>query len=73
MQPVSSFSSGTVPTVPQLYHITNFNGTQVLNLFVDKMTDEQLEVYKAWQEARANKDFAAADVARAKLVEWKLV
>lgn len=44
-----------------------------INLFVDKMTDEQLEVYKAWQEARANKDFAAADVARAKLVEWKLV
>ena len=44
-----------------------------INLFVDKMTDEQLVVYKDWQEARLNKDFAKADIARAKLVEWKLV
>ena len=44
-----------------------------INLFVDKMTDEQLAVYKDWQEARLNKDFERADVARAKLVEWKLI
>lgn len=44
-----------------------------INLFVDKMTDEQLSVYKDWQEARLNKDFEKADIARAKLVEWKLV
>ncbi len=44
-----------------------------INLFVDKMTEEQLAVYKEWQEARLNKDFEKADIARAKLVEWKLV
>ena len=44
-----------------------------INLFVEKMTEEQLSVYKDWQEARLNKDFASADIARAKLVEWKLV
>lgn len=44
-----------------------------INLFVDKMTEEQLSVYKEWQEARLNKDFEKADIARAKLVEWKLV
>ena len=44
-----------------------------INLFVDKMTEEQLAVYKQWQEARLNKDFEKADIARAKLVEWKLV
>ncbi|MDY5983059.1 MAG: cysteine--tRNA ligase [Anaeroplasma sp.] len=44
-----------------------------INLFVDKMTEEQLAVYKEWQEARLNKDFEKADTARAKLVEWKLV
>ena len=44
-----------------------------INLFVDKMTEEQLAFYKEWQEARLNKDFEKADIARAKLVEWKLV
>lgn len=44
-----------------------------INLFVDKMTEEELAVYKQWQEARLNKDFEKADIARAKLVEWKLV
>jgi cysteinyl-tRNA synthetase len=37
------------------------------------MTEEELAVYKEWQEARLNKDFEKADIARAKLVEWKLV
>jgi cysteinyl-tRNA synthetase len=44
-----------------------------INLFVDKMTEEELSVYKDWQEARINKDFEKADIARAKLVEWKIV
>lgn len=44
-----------------------------INLFVNKMTEEELEVYKEWQEARINKDFAKADIARGKLVEWKLI
>lgn len=44
-----------------------------INLFVNKMTEEELTVYKEWQEARLNKDFEKADIARAKLVEWKLV
>ena len=44
-----------------------------INLFVNKMTDEQLEVYKNWQNARLNKDFEAADVYRNKLVDWKLL
>lgn len=44
-----------------------------INLFVNKMTDEQLLVYKEWQDARINKDFEKADIARNKLVEWKLI
>ena len=31
------------------------------------MTEEQLSVYKDWQEARLNKDFASADIARASI------
>ena len=44
-----------------------------INLFVNKMTEEQLEVYKNWQAARLNKDFEAADLYRNKLVDWKLL
>ena len=44
-----------------------------IDLFVNKMTDEQLEVYKKWNEARLNKDFASADIFRNKLVEWKVL
>jgi len=44
-----------------------------INLFVGKMNDEQLEVYKKWNEARNNKDFASADIYRKQLVEWALV
>ena len=40
-----------------------------INLFVEKMNDENLENYKKWQEARANKDFELADVYRNKLIE----
>ena len=44
-----------------------------VNMFVDKMNDEQLAVYKDWINARNQKDFNAADIARAKLMEWKIV
>jgi hypothetical protein len=37
------------------------------------MTEEELSVYKDWQEARINKDFEKADIARAKFVEWNIV
>ena len=44
-----------------------------INLFVNRITEEQLEVYKNWQLARLNKDFASADIYRNKLVEWELL
>ena len=44
-----------------------------INLFVEKMNDEQLEIYKLWNEARINKDFASADKYRNMLVEWKIL
>lgn len=44
-----------------------------INLFVDPMNDEQLDAYKKWQEARINKDFATADIYRAKLTEWNIL
>lgn len=44
-----------------------------IDLFVDPMNDEQLEIYTKWMEARLNKDFASADIYRAKLVEQKIV
>lgn len=44
-----------------------------INLFIEKMKDNELEVYKNWNEARANKDFAAADIYRRKLTEWNIL
>ncbi|MBQ3253511.1 MAG: cysteine--tRNA ligase [Acholeplasmatales bacterium] len=44
-----------------------------INLFVEKMNDEQLEVYTNWNDARNRKDFEAADKYRGMLVEWKLI
>lgn len=44
-----------------------------INLFVNPLTEEQLEVYKKWNEARAAKDFSAADQYRQRLMEWHLV
>lgn len=44
-----------------------------INLFIEKMKDNELEVYKNWNEARANKDFAAADIYRQKLTEWNIL
>lgn len=40
-----------------------------INLFVEKMSDSVLAVYKEWQEAKNNKDFAKADLLRVKLEE----
>ena len=44
-----------------------------INMFVEKMNEDQLSVYKDWINARNQKDFNAADIARAKLIEWKIV
>lgn len=38
-----------------------------INLFINKLTDEELEIYTAWQNARLNKDFESADKNRKKL------
>lgn len=44
-----------------------------INLFVNKMTEEQLMVYRQWIKAREEKDFSLADDCRNKLVEWKVL
>lgn len=44
-----------------------------IDLFVNKMNEEELDVYKKWMEARLNKDFQTADIYRNKLVEWKIL
>jgi cysteinyl-tRNA synthetase len=44
-----------------------------IDLFVNKMNEEELSVYKKWMEARLNKDFQTADIHRNKLVEWKIL
>ena len=44
-----------------------------INLFVEKMNDEQLDAYSKWMEARNNKDFETADIYRNKLIEWKIL
>ncbi len=44
-----------------------------IQLFVEKMTPEQIEVYKNWNEARTNKDFEQADLFRKQLVEWNII
>ena len=44
-----------------------------INLFVEKMNDEQLDAYTKWMEARNNKDFETADIYRNKLIEWKIL
>ncbi len=44
-----------------------------IDLFVNKMNDEALDVYKKWNEARNNKDFNNADVYRKMLVNWSIL
>ena len=44
-----------------------------INLFIKPMNDEQLDVYKKWNEAKQNKNFELADQYRGKLQEWNLI
>ena len=44
-----------------------------INLFVEKMNAEALEVYKNWNDARLEKDFAKADIYRNKLIELNIL
>ena len=44
-----------------------------INLFINPMNDEQLDIYKKWNEAKLNKNFELADELRGKLQEWKLI
>lgn len=44
-----------------------------IDLFINPLTNEELEVYSKWNEARINKDFETADIYRNKLVEWTIL
>ncbi len=44
-----------------------------INLFVHSMTEEQVEIYKKWNQARENKDFDSADIYRKQLVDWNIL
>lgn len=50
--------------------ILNVLGIQML---IDKMTDEQLTVYRLWLQARDDKDFERADACRSQLVLWGIL
>ena len=44
-----------------------------INLFVEKLKDEELDLYKKYNEARAVKDFEKADLYRKKLIELNIL
>ena len=44
-----------------------------INLFVNRMNEEQIEVYRKWLDARAQKDFEKADIYRNILVNWEII
>ncbi|MBR4496981.1 MAG: cysteine--tRNA ligase [Acholeplasmatales bacterium] len=44
-----------------------------INLFVEKLKDEELELYKKYNDARAIKDFETADLYRKKLIELNIL
>lgn len=44
-----------------------------INLFVQKMSDGQMDVYRKWMDARIQKNFELADSYRKKLVEWNII
>ena len=44
-----------------------------INLFVNRMNEEQIEVYRKWLDARAKKDFEKADIYRNMLVNWEII
>ena len=45
----------------------------VIYLFIKPLTNEELDIYSKWNEARINKDFETADIYRNKLVEWNIL
>ncbi len=44
-----------------------------IDLFIKPLTNEELDIYSKWNEARINKDFETADIYRNKLVEWNIL
>ena len=44
-----------------------------INLFVEKLKDEELELYKKYNDARKIKDFETADLYRKKLIELNIL
>lgn len=44
-----------------------------INLFVEKMNDEELKLYKEYNDARMVKDFDKADIYRKKLIELNIL
>jgi len=44
-----------------------------IDLFIKPMNDNELEVYKKWNDARINKDFDSADIYRKQLVDWNIL
>lgn len=42
-------------------------------LFVEPMTEEQLNVYRLWLKCREEKNFTQADIYRNQLVEWGMI
>lgn len=44
-----------------------------INLFVNRMTEEQLKTYRSWNDARVSKNFELADVYRKMLVDWNII
>jgi len=44
-----------------------------INLFVEKLKDEELELYKKYNDARSVKDFETADIYRKKLIELNIL
>ena len=58
---------GLEKTWNTLHKILSILGIQ---MYVTPMKNDQLEVYRNWNEARKNKDFEAADIYRQQLVNW---
>ena len=44
---------------------------EILGIFIDRtvLSDEDRQIYKNWNEAKANKDFETADKYRSQLIE----
>ena len=57
-------------TVSKILQITN-----ILGLVYDmpKLTQEQIDIYNKWNEARENKDYEKADYYRSILIEQKIL